>query len=477
MTGDSVAIPSPMGSTQQIFMLGIGGSGMSGIAEVLAQLGYRVSGSDLRESPVTERLRSLGITVHLGHHADHVRDADVLVVSSAVRAGNPELEAARAARIPVVPRAEMLAELMRYRQGIAVAGTHGKTTTTSLLAAVFAEAGQDPTFVIGGLVNNTGSNARLGAGPYLIVEADESDASFLHLLPMVSVVTNVEADHLDHYEGSTQKYEQAYIDFLHNLPFYGLAILCIDDPGVQNLIPQVSRRLLTYGFDSAADYRVTDVSIEGLLTHFTVTRPEGRAPLDITLPMPGRHNAINAAAAVATATELGLTDSAIVQGLAAFSGVGRRFSLLGEVPCEGGTASLVDDYGHHPTELQATLDAARAAYPQRRIVTVFQPHRFSRTRDFYDDFVAALATCDVLLLMEVYPAGEEPIPGADSRSLARSIRQRSALDPILAEDAEQVSTILQRVLQPNDLLLTMGAGSIGRFAQALAAGDVAGGDS
>ena len=476
MTADSVAIPSPMGSTQRIFMLGIGGSGMSGIAEVLAQLGYRISGSDLRETPVTERLRSLGITVHIGHHADHVRDADVLVVSSAVREGNPELEAARAARIPVVPRAEMLAELMRYRQGIAVAGTHGKTTTTSLLAAVFAEAGQDPTFVIGGLVNNTGSNARLGAGPYLIVEADESDASFLHLLPMVSVVTNVEADHLDHYEGSIQKYEQAYIDFLHNLPFYGLAILCIDDPGVQNLIPQISRRLLTYGFDSAADYRVTHVTIQGLSTDFTVIRPGGRAPLQITLPMPGRHNAINAAAAVATATELGLADAAIVQGLAGFSGVGRRFSLLGEVPCEGGTVSLVDDYGHHPTELQATLDAARAAYPQRRIVTVFQPHRFSRTRDFYDDFVAALATCDVLLLMEVYPAGEEPIPGADSRSLARSIRQRSTLDPILAADAEQASTVLQRVLQPNDLLVTMGAGSIGRFAQALAAGDAAGGD-
>lgn len=476
MSSDAFTSPPTMGDTQNIFMLGIGGSGMSGIAEVLAQLGHRVAGSDLRGGPVTERLRSLGITVHLGHQAEYVADADVLVVSSAVPEDNPELLAAKAARIPVVPRAAMLAELMRYRRGIAVAGTHGKTTTTSLLAAVFAEAGEDPTFVVGGLVNNAGSNARLGAGNYLIVEADESDASFLHLLPMVSVVTNVESDHLDHYEGNIQKYEQAYIDFLHNLPFYGFAIVCIDDQGVRDLMPHISRRLVTYGLDPAADYRVSEVVADGLSTHFKVDRPNGRRALQITLPMPGTHNAVNAAAAISVATELGLGDDAILSGIAEFSGVGRRFSLLGEMDCEGGSALLVDDYGHHPTEIRATLAAARAAYPQRRIVTVFQPHRYSRTRDFYDDFVVALSDCDVLLLMEVYPAGEEPIAGADSRALARSLRQRGAIDPILVPDAEPLTTALQRVLRPDDLVLTLGAGNIGRFAQALV-GSVPGGVS
>ncbi|MEK9542870.1 MAG: UDP-N-acetylmuramate--L-alanine ligase [Luminiphilus sp.] len=463
-----------MGGSEHIFMLGIGGSGMSGIAEVLAQLGYRVTGSDMHDSAVVKRLRSLGIEVHIGHRASNIEGAEVLVKSSAIPADNPELVAAHNSRIPVLPRAEMLAELMRYRRGIAVAGTHGKTTTTSLLASIFGEAGEDPTFVIGGVLNNAGSNARLGAGQYLIVEADESDASFLHLLPTVSVVTNIEADHMDHYDGDTAHYEQAFLDFMHNLPFYGLAILCLDDPGVQRLLPQTARRTLTYGRHSDADYRVSEVAIEGLTTRFILERPEERPNLTVKLSMPGEHNALNAAAAAAVATELGLPDQAIEAGLQDFSGVGRRFSVMGELSLSEGSALLVDDYGHHPTEVRATLAAARAAFPDRRVVMVFQPHRYTRTRDFYEDFVAVLSDCDLLLLLEVYAAGEEVIAGADGRSLARSIRQRGSIEPIFVPDPDGVPEVLRHVLEPRDLVLTQGAGNVGQLARLLADGPEAG---
>lgn len=469
MQPDTNVMTSPMRSrVRRIFMVGIGGSGMSGIAEVLARLGYAVAGSDVHEGSVVARLRSLGITVFIGHRASNIEDADVLVVSSAIDETNPELMAAREQRIPVVPRAEMLAELMRYRYGIAVAGTHGKTTTTSLIASVFGEAGEDPTFVIGGLLNKAGTNAQLGAGRYLVVEADESDASFLHLLPMISVVTNVEADHMDHYGGEYANYEHAFIEFLHNLPFYGLAILCIDDPGVRALLPQVTRQVKTYGVHPDADFKVSDVRSLGMQTQFTVSRPDDQSDLEITLNMPGHHNALNAAAAIAVASELEIPDDAIRQGLHTFAGVGRRFSALGDVSWQSGSALLLDDYGHHPTEVAATLRAARAACPERRLVMVFQPHRYSRTRDLYDDFVAVLAECAVLILLEVYSAGEDPIPGADSRSLARSIRQRGTVDPIFVADPADVAGVLVNVLTDGDLLLTQGAGNIGRLAQQLA---------
>jgi len=451
-----------------IFMVGIGGSGMSGIAEVLARLGYVVSGSDVSESSVVDRLRNLGITVHIGHAAAHVEQADVLVVSSAIRADNPELQRARERRIPIVPRAEMLAELMRYRYGIAVAGTHGKTTTTSLIASVLGEAGEDPTFVIGGVLNKAGTNAQLGEGRYLVVEADESDASFLHLLPMVSVVTNVEADHMDHYGGDYANYEHAFIEFLHNLPFYGMAILCLDDPGVRALLPSVTRQVVTYGRDSDADYHVERIESRGMQTQFVIRRPGTRGPLQVLLNMPGHHNVMNAAAAVAVASELGIDDSAILGGLETFAGVGRRFSALGNLQWQGGEALLVDDYGHHPTEVAATLAAAREACPERRLVMVYQPHRYSRTRDLYEDFVAVLSECEVLILLEVYSAGEDPIPGADSRALSRSIRQRGAVEPIYVASPAEVPQVLASVLKDADLLITQGAGNIGHLAQRLA---------
>lgn len=469
MSLDYRASPSPMSHRiRAIFMVGIGGSGMSGIAEVLARLGYVVSGSDLSESSVVERLRALGITVHIGHAASNVEEADVLVVSSAIRADNPELQRARERRIPVVPRAEMLAELMRYRYGIAVAGTHGKTTTTSLIASVLGEAGEDPTFVIGGVLNKAGTNAQLGEGRYLVVEADESDASFLHLLPMVSVVTNVEPDHMDHYGGDYANYEHAFVEFLHNLPFYGMAILCLDDPGVRALLPSVTRQVVTYGRHSDADYRVETIESRGMQTQFALSRPGHRGPLQVLLNMPGHHNVMNAAAAIAVASELGIADSAIRGGLETFAGVGRRFSALGNLRWSGGEALLVDDYGHHPTEVAATVAAAREACPERRLVMVYQPHRYSRTRDLYEDFVAVLSECEVLILLEVYSAGEDPIPGADSRALSRSIRQRGAVEPIYVASPAEVPQVLASVLKPGDLLITQGAGNIGRLAQELA---------
>ncbi|MCX2972204.1 UDP-N-acetylmuramate--L-alanine ligase [Halieaceae bacterium IMCC8485] len=453
---------------RRIHMIGVGGTGMSGIAEVLVNLGYQVAGSDLRESPVTERLRDRGVEVFIGHRAANVGTADVVVSSSAVDESNAEVVAAREARIPVVPRAEMLAELMRYRHGIAVAGTHGKTTTTSLIANVFGEAGLDPTFVIGGLVNSVGSNAQLGASRFLIAEADESDASFLHLQPMVTVVTNIEADHMDTYGGDFAVLRRTFLEFLHNLPFYGVAVLCIDDPVIRELLPEVSRQVVTYGFADDADFRISNMQRDGLTTGFTINRPSGE-PLPVTLNMPGLHNVLNAAATVAVACDEGLEDEAIQSGLAGFAGVGRRFTRMGELNLPGGTALLVDDYGHHPTEVRATLDSARQAWPEQRVVMVYQPHRYSRTRDLYDDFVSVLSRCDVLILLEVFAAGEEVVPGADSRSLARSIRQRGQLEPIFVENIEDVPQILCSVVEQGDVVVTQGAGNIGALSKELAA--------
>lgn len=464
-----------MRRVRRIHMIGVGGSGMSGIAEVLVNLGYQVSGSDLRHSVVTTRLEQHGVTVHIGHASENVEHADVVVSSSAVDEQNPEIIAARQARIPVVPRAEMLAELMRYRHGIAVAGTHGKTTTTSLIAAIFGEAELDPTFVIGGLVNSVGSNAQLGRGRYLIAEADESDASFLHLQPMVAVVTNIEADHMDTYGGDFAVLRRTFIEFLHNLPFYGIAVLCIDDPVVRELLPDVSRQVITYGFAQDADFRIDQVSTRGLQTAFTLHRPGSASALSIELNMPGRHNVLNAAAAVAVACDEGIGDIDIQRGLASFAGVSRRFSQLGEVRFGQHSALLVDDYGHHPTEVRATLESVRQAWPERRVVMIYQPHRFSRTRDLYEDFVAVLSACDVLVLLDVYSAGEEPIPGADSRSLSRSIRQRGQVDPVFAESIDEIPALLASLVQDADVVVTQGAGDIARLAQLLAGlGDTGG---
>jgi UDP-N-acetylmuramate--alanine ligase len=466
--GSAYSLPE-MRRIRRIHMIGVGGSGMSGIAEVLVNLGYEVAGSDLRASAVTERLVQRGVDVFIGHAAENIGRADVVVSSSAVDEENPEVIAARHARIPVVPRAEMLAELMRYRHGIAVAGTHGKTTTTSLIAAIFGEAGLDPTFIIGGLVNSVGSNAQLGAGRILIAEADESDASFLHLQPMVTVVTNIEADHMDTYGGDFAVLRRTFLEFLHNLPFYGVAVLCIDDPVVRSLLPEISRQVITYGFSEDADYRIYDMRRNGLTTAFTVQRPGDATSLAINLNMPGAHNVLNATAAVVVACDEGLQDAAIQHGLAGFAGVGRRFTRLGEIAFPGGTAQLVDDYGHHPTEVRATLESVRQAWPERRVVMIYQPHRYTRTRDLYEDFVAVLSGCDVLVLLDVYPAGEAPIPGADSRSLTRSIRQRGQVEPIFAERIEDVPELLSTLVLDGDVVVTQGAGNVSRLAQDLGA--------
>jgi len=466
----SVYTVPEMRRIRRIHMIGIGGSGMSGIAEVLVNLGYEVGGSDLKASAVTARLADMGAEIFIGHAADNIAGANVVVSSSAVDEENPEVIAARQARIPIVPRAEMLAELMRYRHGIAVAGTHGKTTTTSLIAAVFGEAELDPTFVIGGLVNSVGSNAQLGASRFLIAEADESDASFLHLQPMVTVVTNIEADHMETYGGDFAVLRRTFVEFLHNLPFYGVAVVCIDDPVVRELLPDIARQVITYGFAEEADYRIEDVTPVGLATRFTVQRPGDRSALAIELNMPGNHNVLNATAAVAVACDEGLDDGAIQRGLSGFAGVGRRFSQMGSIDLGVGKALLVDDYGHHPTEVRATLESARQAWPGKRIVMVYQPHRFTRTRDLYEDFVAVLSACDALILLDVYAAGEEAIPGADSRSLTRSIRQRGQVEPVFAESIDEVPALLETIVQDGDVVVTQGAGDITRLAQELAAG-------
>tara|TARA_R110002167_G_scaffold8292_15_gene38505 strand:+ start:1381 stop:2916 length:1536 start_codon:yes stop_codon:yes gene_type:complete len=478
---DKISYELPeMRRIRKIHFVGIGGVGMCGIAEVLLNQGYQIGGSDIRDSAVTARLRQLGASIHIGHRQSNVDQVDVVVVSSAVGEENPEVIAARAQRIPVVRRAEMLAELMRYRHGIAVAGTHGKTTTTSLMASVLAQAGLDPTFVIGGKLTSAGTNARMGESRYLVAEADESDASFLHLQPMVSIVTNIDADHMDTYGGDFNQVKKAFVDFLHNLPFYGLAVLCTDDPVVQEILPDIGRPLLTYGVNEEADYRAVDIQQQGMTSSFTALRPDGLAPLQIKLNMPGLHNIQNALATIAVASDDGVCDQAIQDGLAQFEGVGRRFQIQGYFAPPGRTdkqqpsadnaepVMMVDDYGHHPREVAATIAAIRQGWPEKRLVMIYQPHRYSRTRDLYEDFVRVLSDADVLLLMDVYPAGEEPIAGADGRSLCRSIRQRGQLDPIFVERGSDLGMLLQNLLQPGDLLLTQGAGDVGTVSLDLA---------
>ena len=455
---------------QRIHFVGIGGAGMCGIAEVLLNLGYEVSGSDLKRSAVTSRLESFGARIEIGHRPENLQDADVLVVSSAINPQNPEVAAAIQRRIPVVPRAEMLAELMRYRHGIAVAGTHGKTTTTSLVASVLAAEGLSPTFVIGGRLTSAGTNAQLGESRYLVAEADESDASFLHLQPMTAIVTNIDFDHMATYEGDFNRLKRTFVDFLHNLPFYGLAVMCIDDPVVRSILPQINRQIITYGQAEDADIRAVDIEQKGMQTHFTVLR-EHREPLRVFVNMPGVHNVLNALATIAVATDEGVSDEAIVKGLTTFEGVGRRFQVHGNFPLGEpgeGDVMLVDDYGHHPSEVAAVIKAVRGGWPERRLVMVYQPHRYSRTRDLYEDFVQVLGETNVLLLMEVFPAGEEPVPGADSKHLCRSIRLRGQIDPLYVERDADLMPLLKAVLQPGDILLTQGAGDIGGLAPQLA---------
>jgi UDP-N-acetylmuramate--alanine ligase len=472
MTTSKAAVRTSLGTPgrnriKRIHFVGIGGIGMSGIAEVLLSEGYEISGSDRQISPITTRLASLGATIFEGHASEQVQVVDVLVVSAAVGEDNPEVLTARAKRIPIVGRAEMLAELMRFRYGIAIAGTHGKTTTTSLASSVLAEAGLDPTFVIGGQLNSAGSNAYLGQSPYLVTEADESDASFLHLLPMMAVVTNVDLDHMQTYDGDPDKLYDTFVSFLQQLPFYGLAILCLDDPGVQTILPRVSRPVLTYGFSAQADILASDLVYLDDRIQFTLQR-QAKENLIITLNMPGKHNVLNALAAIAIATSLGVDDDSLVKSLSEFKGVARRFEVLGEIETpSAGKATLVSDYAHHPIELAATLEAAHEAYPNRRVVMAFQPHRYSRTRDLFDDFVKALSAADLLLVLPVYAAGEEPITHADSRALCRSIRQRGNLDPVFIEDEAELNSVLHNILEPNDVLLCCGAGSIGKMAASL----------
>ncbi|MBI3772966.1 MAG: UDP-N-acetylmuramate--L-alanine ligase [Gammaproteobacteria bacterium] len=461
---------------KHIHFVGIGGAGMSGIAEVLHNLGYRVSGTDLGQSATTQRLQKMGIEVAIGHEAKHIAGCDALVTSSAVTEDNPEVVAAHEHRIPVVPRAEMLAELMRFRYGIAVAGTHGKTTTTSLVASVLAEAGLDPTFVIGGRLNSIGANARLGGGEYLVAEADESDASFLYLQPMISIVTNIDVDHMSTYGGDYGRLRQTFIDFLHHLPFYGLAVLCIDDPGVREILDLCGRPMITYGFAEDADLRAVDVRHDKSATTFNVIRADRKDPMAVTLNLPGRHNVLNSLAVIAVAHELGISDDIIVRALANFQGIGRRFQINGEIQTAKGKVMLVDDYGHHPREVAATVAAIRAGWPGRRIVVAFQPHRYSRTRDLFEDFTVVLSEIDVLLLLEVYPAGEAPIPGADSRSLSRAIRARGQVDPVFVESPDEMAATLLGVIKDGDIVLTLGAGNIGAAAAKLAA-NLAGGSA
>ena len=455
---------------RRIHFVGIGGVGMCGIAEVLANQGYTVSGSDMSASSAVERLRQCGVCIEIGHAEAHVDGADVVVVSSAIDDTNPEIRWAHEHRVPVVRRAEMLAELMRFRHGIAVAGTHGKTTTTSLTATLLAEGGLDPTFVIGGKLTSAGANARLGAGDYLVAEADESDASFLHLQPMVSIVTNIDADHMATYGGDFERLKSTFIEFLHNLPFYGLAVLCIDDPHIRGLCEQVKRQFVTYGFDSDADYRIVDFSQCGGEVTFTALRPGDVEPLKIRLAMPGRHNALNAMAAIVVATDAGVSDAAILSGLAGFAGVGRRFQVHGHFPAPKGDGDimLVDDYGHHPREVDMVIQAIRAGWPERRLVMLYQPHRYSRTRDLYEDFVRVLSQVDTLVLLEVYSAGEAVIPGAEGRTLAGSIRQRGEVDPLFVEHKHELPTLLANVLRPGDILITQGAGDVGGISLCLA---------
>lgn len=460
-----------MRSVDHIHFVGIGGAGMGGIAEVMINLGYRVSGSDMHKSDMTVRLMSLGAKVFIGHEAKHAASADLIVVSSAIKRDNPELTAANDKRIPVIGRAQMLAELMRFRYGIAIAGTHGKTTTTSLLATIYSQAKLDPTYVIGGLLNSAGTNAKLGASKYLIAEADESDASFLHLQPTVSVITNIEADHLEAYEGDFERMQQAYIEFLHNLPFYGLAVLCGDDPVITHLLPRIERKFVTYGQKAGNDYVISNIVYSINRSQFVVTRPN-QPDLNVALNLTGVHNVLNATAAIAVASDEGIADSDILAALAAFGGIGRRFQHLGDfniAPAQKPALNitLMDDYGHHPTEVAMTIAAANSNWPERRLVMVYQPHRYTRTRDLYEDFVNVLSQVDCLLLLDVYAASESPIDGIDSKSLCRSIRQRGKVDPIYVGSPSQLFNVLPDILADGDVVFMQGAGNIGNLAQQL----------
>lgn len=458
-----------MGHIKHVHFVGIGGVGMAGIAEVLLRQGYTVSGSDLSENSLTQWLKVMGAEIYRGHNAENVKDADVIVRSSAVDWSNPEFEAARQARIPIVQRAEMLGELMRFRYGIAVSGTHGKTTTTSLVTSILAEAKLDPTFVIGGRLNSVGSNARLGRGQYLIAEADESDASFLFLKPMISIVTNIDQDHMVTYDNDFEKLKKTFIKFLHHLPFYGLAVLCVDDPVVREVMPQISRPVLTYGFSEDADFHVKAYTQNGVQTKFVVHRPKGEAPLPVTLNLPGRHNVLNALAAIAVATELKVQDSAITEALLHFAGIGRRFQVYGDYALpEGGKITLVDDYGHHPREVAATISAARECWPDRRLVMVYQPHRYTRTHELFDDFCATLSQPDRLLLLDVYSAGEKPIKGADSQALTDALNIQCKVKPLYVKDHKELPEILAEELNDGDVLIMQGAGNIGGLAATLA---------
>ena len=459
-----------------IHFVGIGGTGMCGIAEVLLNLGYSVQGSDLKENAMTRRLTQLGARVSLGHAAQHIHGADVVVVSSAIAADNPEVRAALAERIPVVKRAEMLGELMRFRYSIAVAGTHGKTTTTSLVASILAEGGLDPTFVIGGRLKSADSNARLGAGRYLVAEADESDASFTHLQPMIAVVTNIDNDHLVTHDGDFGRLKQSFVDFLHNLPFYGLAIACLDDDNVRSILPRVARPVLTYGLSEGADLRAVNLRRNGLQTHFDIVRSgvaaratSLEAPRSLTVNLPGTHNVLNSLAAIAVATELAVDDAAIERALSGFQGIDRRLQHIADATTPAGPVTIVDDYGHHPTEIAATLEALRQGYPNRRLVLAFQPHRYTRTRDLLDDFARVLSGADVLLVTEIYGAGEAPIAGADGRAICRAVRSRAQVEPIFVERVENLAVALRDVIRANDVIVTMGAGNISAVAHALPA--------
>ena len=462
----------PMRRIKHVHFVGIGGTGMCGIAEVLLNQGYQVSGSDLNVSHVTQRLIELGATVHRSHIAANVVGADVVVTSTAISGSNAEVEAAELEGIPIVPRAEMLAELMRFRHGIAIAGTHGKTTTTSLIASIFGEANAKPTFVIGGKLNSANANAQLGEGPYFIAEADESDASFLHLQPMVSVLTNIDADHMATYDGDFSRLTSTFVEFVHNLPFYGLLVACIDDENIAALRNQFHRYVVTYGFSKEADYRLANYRCESLQSGFQLYYPGAENPLHITMNMPGKHNALNAVAAFAVAKEEGIATDIILRALEKFSGVGRRFDVNDGLQLADVSYTLVDDYGHHPREVAATVAAARESWPNRRLVMLFQPHRYSRTEDLYEDFVAELSKLDALLLLDVYSAGEQPIAGAESRDLARSIRARGEVDPVYVGDASTIQSVLASLLQNGDVLITQGAGDVGKLSAEIAASRV-----
>lgn len=456
-----------MRRVSQIHFIGIGGAGMSGIAEVLLNEGYKISGSDIADGVVTKRLTAAGAHIFIGHSAENIAGASVVVASSAINEENPEVKAAKEARIPVIQRAQMLAEIMRFRHGIAIAGTHGKTTTTAMISMIYTEAGLDPTFVNGGLVKSAGKNAHLGASRYLVAEADESDASFLHLQPMVSVVTNIEPDHMDTYGGDFEKMKETYVKFLRNLPFYGLAVMCADDATVMEIAPKVGRQVLTYGFSENADYRIEDYQQTGFQGHYTVICPNGER-VEVLLNVPGRHNALNATAALAVAKEEGIANEAILAALADFQGAGRRFDQLGSFIRPNGKVMLVDDYGHHPTEVDVTIKAARQGWENKRIVMVFQPHRYSRTRDLFDDFVQVLSQVDALVMLDVYAAGEAPIIGADSKALCRSIRNLGKVDPILVSDTSQLGEVLDQIIQDGDLILAQGAGNVSKLSRDLA---------